>query len=71
MSYMRELVAIVEAVVAKSPNVPSEIDGSLSCFWCSCGLGEEHEPDCVWMRANRAKAARRVARNRKRRVMLT
>lgn len=48
-------IEVLKELVDVPPDIPSEVDGSLSCFFCGgyCRpLGEcEHEPDCLYVRA--------------------
>ena len=36
-------------VASMDPMIPSECDGSLSCFFCHADRGEDHELDCLWL----------------------
>ncbi len=46
---------IISAVCETRPEIASEIDGDLSCYWCSGALYpdeairlDRHEDDCIW-----------------------
>lgn len=40
--------SVLRAIADRDPMVPSEIDGSLSCFYCSAWDGDQHEAYCLW-----------------------
>lgn len=45
---------LLKRLVDRRPSVPSEIDGSLSCFWCDAPLRPltdegPHAPDCPYV----------------------
>lgn len=49
---------IIAGVAACDPLVPSEYDGTLSCFFCSEEAAERdsergHSPGCLWVHARR------------------
>ena len=52
---MNEQQDIIKKLAAMQPGAPSEVDGDSSCFFCSAYLqgNVPHEPDCIWMQANR------------------
>lgn len=40
------------SILARDPMIPSEVNGNLSCFWCSAEQGDSHQSDCAWIQAH-------------------
>lgn len=58
------MMNFLQRLVALRPAVPSEIDGSLSCFYCNADFfsstdeydASKHAPDCLYVEASKALA---------------
>jgi hypothetical protein len=50
---IEKLKSLIKRLVEVHCEVPSEVDGDITCFWCGAFLSynENHEPNCPYMEA--------------------
>lgn len=53
MNEPEEPEALLRKMAGLDPTSPSETTGDADCFFCGAwvSLGDEHRPDCLWLRA--------------------